>query len=580
MIRWLTQRLKSCYPFSEIARVIDLDRSEMVAHADAIRRVEAAVRQLGQNQSEIHGQLCSLVTNVGGQVERAANELGTRHTANELAILGALNAAGDDLRESVTALGAAHRADRSELSQAVNLVAQLVSSTVENRKNFGVTLERFEERIKQTSESNAEVSTRLSIACEGIRAATGDIDRRQTELHGLLLERLDQLEACDAKEASRVEANLATIIGEQHQRISSVVRGEHERTRALNGEIWREDVKPSIDEANAAIAMATAAIEETQPAIDELKPAIDEASAAIEDANASFTARIDDNLAACRAGQWARTTGDERTDPEVCLLEYLAPFVRNRVAIDIGANEGLLSLRLARAGYRVTAFEPNPALSQTLETRSAEAPGFTLRREAIGAADGQMELNLVEDRSGSDKYRGRLSLYSSLTTHSLTDDLAFSGGVSVPVRSIDSLRKAREIPSTVGVLKIDTEGYDLEVVRGMGTLKSHIVVAEFWDKEMAFGRGGLLYHLPDLVDAMQARGYYHYIILHRDAEGSENVSFYTNQPESVAGSWGNAMFFGSYELFEKAVGWCSSRFPRTVFHCGRDQVSSGNGTGA
>ena len=110
----------------------------------------------------------------------------------------------------------------------------------------------------------------------------------------------------------------------------------------------------------------------------------------------------------------------------------------------------------------------------------------------------------------------------------------------VPVRTLESLRRGGEIPNRAGVLKIDTEGFDLEVIRGMGTETSPVVMAEFWDARHSFGQSGKG-RLEDLVNEMRQRGYHWHIVIYH-LEEAATISYYCNQVRTVPNSWGNALF--------------------------------------
>ena len=96
------------------------------------------------------------------------------------------------------------------------------------------------------------------------------------------------------------------------------------------------------------------------------------------------------------------------------------------------------------------------------------------------------------------------------------------------------------IPRDVGLLKIDTEGYDLEVIRGMDDLRPHVLVSEYWAADFVFGQSGTLNRLDEMVKEARERGYRWFIVLYRHA-GSERVSFYCNYDKSVSNSWGNVV---------------------------------------
>lgn len=250
-----------------------------------------------------------------------------------------------------------------------------------------------------------------------------------------------------------------------------------------------------------------------------------------------------------------------RSNPEVALLQYLRSFLPSPNAIDIGANVGDVSSMLLSAGYRVFAFEPMPETYERLRERFQRvATGFKSFPLAVGAADGTISLYSVEvaDQELSRAMDPDLSVYGTTVMHAVPEGMTYSEPIEVGVRSLKSLHSAGELPADISILKIDTEGGDLEVIRGMGTAKYAVIVSEFWDAEHYFSNGefGLL---PDTVAHLRARGYNWHIVIYRPS-GSEYVEprFYCNIDQSVKGSWGNAIFFRDYEIFKEALKWCSA----------------------
>ena len=130
------------------------------------------------------------------------------------------------------------------------------------------------------------------------------------------------------------------------------------------------------------------------------------------------------------------------------------------------------------------------------------------------------------------------------------------------VRSLESLRQSHQIQDAVGVLKIDTEGFDLEVLRGIGDLACDVVMTEFWDRQTDFGREGAA-NLDALVGQMRVCGYGWHIVVYKLS--GKPISYYCNRRASVPGSWGNAIFFKDRGLFREALEWCSSALPVTHF---------------
>lgn len=117
--------------------------------------------------------------------------------------------------------------------------------------------------------------------------------------------------------------------------------------------------------------------------------------------------------------------------------------------IDVGAFEGNWS-RMARAIWpksQVVMFEPNSAKRDHL-TRVAHEIGATTFAELLGAEDGaSVSFNVMS--TGSSVYSERSPLQRTSESRLL--------------RRLDSLLPSVEQP---GLLKIDTQGYELEVLKG------------------------------------------------------------------------------------------------------------------
>jgi hypothetical protein len=147
----------------------------------------------------------------------------------------------------------------------------------------------------------------------------------------------------------------------------------------------------------------------------------------------------------------------------------------------------------------------------------------------------------------------------------MPDDLVFVDAVPVPVRSLASLHDGSEIPTDIGLIKIDTEGFDLEVLRGMGNYRYPVVITEFWDPRIPFGRSDAYNQVKNLVNEMQRKNYHWYLVIYR-VWGGEGISFYCNHPNSVENSWGNVFFFQDYDIFSQALKWCSTVLAKTYFN--------------
>jgi FkbM family methyltransferase len=248
-------------------------------------------------------------------------------------------------------------------------------------------------------------------------------------------------------------------------------------------------------------------------------------------------------------------------NPETGLLQHLYSYLPDTTAIDIGAHVGETSERLLASGYSVIAFEPFPASFAEIDRKRTAHANLGVFPWAIGPTDGTMELHVASDVSG--KNESDPSLFHSLIPHSVGDDFRFTESIPVKVRSLSSLVRSGEVPEHVGVLKIDTEGFDLDVMRGIGALRASVVMAEFWDAQHEFGKSGRG-RLDELITEMKKQGYpWHLVIYHVDSKSV--ISYYHNRRDTVPDSWGNVIFFDDQRLFAESLRWVEDILPPTLF---------------
>ncbi len=249
-------------------------------------------------------------------------------------------------------------------------------------------------------------------------------------------------------------------------------------------------------------------------------------------------------------------------NPEVGLMSFLYSYMPSRKALDIGAHVGNVSERLLKAGYEVYAFEPYVPTYEKLVSRLGGNKEFHPFNLALARVEAELPLHLAIDCSPSGRHHD-ITQFSSVPLHSMPHDLPFTETVLVSAKPLMALQPD-PVPEDVGLVKIDTEGYDLEVIRGMGDRRYPVVVVEFWDTRMPFGESGLLYTLDSIIDEMRSRGYGWHIVLYR-VYGRDEVAFYSNHDRPIPASWGNIFFFREHATFAHAEAWCAAVLPRTYF---------------
>lgn len=156
-------------------------------------------------------------------------------------------------------------------------------------------------------------------------------------------------------------------------------------------------------------------------------------------------------------GRWGRATyfakdeyvgkslhyyGEYNPDETEKILSLAQP---GRTCLDVGANIGVIAQALQFSGHDVIAFEPQPEVCKVLRMNFS---GVT-HNAAVGSETGFAEMPKMH-YSTKGNFGG-----ISLNTKSMY------GSYTVPVTTLDAIGF-----EDVGFIKIDVEGYELEVLKG------------------------------------------------------------------------------------------------------------------
>jgi FkbM family methyltransferase len=192
---------------------------------------------------------------------------------------------------------------------------------------------------------------------------------------------------------------------------------------------------------------------------------------------------------------------------------------RGLVAVDVGANIGqtVHRLRAALNAPVIHAFEPSPSTFAELRRRTEGVPDLYLANRALGARPGTMELieNIHSDMSSFLE----IGAYGWGEVRSRTP---------VKVGTLDEHCEDFSI-DRLDLVKSDTQGYDLEVLRGaqglLGDRRIHLVFIEINFIEVYDG----LPRVDAILGFMQDHGF-------------RLVSFYNFRYRGDQAGWADALF--------------------------------------
>jgi len=146
--------------------------------------------------------------------------------------------------------------------------------------------------------------------------------------------------------------------------------------------------------------------------------------------------------------------------------------------LDVGGNKGQYAQFLREeVGYRghIISFEPIDYNFAVLQERSKGDPKWDCARMALGASEGSLTLNVMAEDSFS-------SFLQPLDDQPFAQNKVASAQ-DVAVHRLDTWLAAQDLPFRRIYLKLDTQGFDLEVFKGASGVLDRIVAMQ---SELAF----------------------------------------------------------------------------------------------
>lgn len=147
------------------------------------------------------------------------------------------------------------------------------------------------------------------------------------------------------------------------------------------------------------------------------------------------------------------------------------------LAYDVGANLGDRTAVLRSLGARVIAFEPQPAMAEHLRTRFAGDAGVTVVEGALGPEHGTGTIALSSEHvlaSMSTRWRDHVQETNRF------GEAAWEEEIEIEVFTFDEMIEQHGVPAFA---KIDVEGFEEEVVRGLSSPVPSLSVEFTWPED-------------------------------------------------------------------------------------------------
>ncbi len=192
-----------------------------------------------------------------------------------------------------------------------------------------------------------------------------------------------------------------------------------------------------------------------------------------------------------------RSKYEQLLEPLFATLMMLLKNQRINCVIDVGANKGQFALSLRKAGYggRIISFEPIEECFNTLVEKVSVDLLWNAHRMALGAETGEIEIWVSNETELSSVLPA-----SDYGKDQFGEDITPVRVERVPIERLDviwpKLWETEEKPRLM--LKMDTQGFDLEVFAGAEKILDRI-----WALQSELSVKALYEGMPDYMEALK-----------------------------------------------------------------------------
>jgi FkbM family methyltransferase len=130
--------------------------------------------------------------------------------------------------------------------------------------------------------------------------------------------------------------------------------------------------------------------------------------------------------------------------------------------LDVGANDGDFGRDIRDRGYkgRIISFEPNPVAFHRLKNAIANDPLWSAYQLALGEEDDETLLSIAENDT--------MSSIKQLTSFGESTGAKVIDQVTIKIARLETFLQENQVLEKNIFLKIDTQGFEMEVRRGTG----------------------------------------------------------------------------------------------------------------
>ena len=181
-------------------------------------------------------------------------------------------------------------------------------------------------------------------------------------------------------------------------------------------------------------------------------------------------------------------------------LKLIKYFEINKI-FDIGANVGNYAMVMRKLGFEgnIVSFEPLSDTFKKLQKNASKDNNWETINIALGDKDGESEINIAGNNDSS-------SILEMMPLHSKSaPESSYIGKERIKVNKLDTVFDNYYKKGDNVFVKIDTQGYELNVLQGAEKSLSHIKGIQIEMSLVQLYDGGILY--KEMIELIEKKGF-------------------------------------------------------------------------
>ena len=157
-------------------------------------------------------------------------------------------------------------------------------------------------------------------------------------------------------------------------------------------------------------------------------------------------------------------------------IKYYSSFLcyntSENLIFDVGANKGNKVKAFRKMGFKVVAIEPEKRSLETLYYRFGKDKKVIIVEKGISNNEETLKLQITESRSGLNTFSNKwVNILKTTEKNRWNQKYDFNTYYEVSVTTLDKLIECYGMPNFI---KIDVEGFELNVILGLGVLPRYL----------------------------------------------------------------------------------------------------------